>query len=393
MLSSTLGLAKVILNARSARLLILAGILSVGFSFAVILTTQGIMNGYVSSLLKASHTGAGDIQLIPRKGISFIKGPLYKRVEEFGVYNKTPVRQMESFLIHKGVSQGILIKAVDRESFNKVTQLDLKMNEGVVIGEALASDKGIKVNDFINLAFAKGNSAISELPIIKRFKVNQIISHGIYEKDSRLVYVDRAFFNKVIGSGDSYNIIEANIFESKTLNLERINKEADALKKVAVEDFRVKTFIDQHEIILKAVEIQKLSISITLYLIVFIAIFNIAALIYFIREKRLKEFFLFWAVGLSLKYLKRFWYFLILIIWALGGVSSFFFCKLIGIILKNFLIVPGEVYVLNELGLLFNWLEVSFVLLLGLFWMLLLGWWCLRSLYSKELVKGLRQEF
>jgi ABC-type lipoprotein release transport system permease subunit len=81
---------------------------------------------------------------------------------------------------------------VEGENFSKATGLFVAVSPGeIVVGEELARQLNLKVGDEMALTLGKGNDAQGALPGVKVFKLRGVVKHGIYQKDLRLVYLDR----------------------------------------------------------------------------------------------------------------------------------------------------------------------------------------------------------
>ncbi len=86
--------------------------------------------------------------------------------------------------------------------------------------------------------------------------------------------------------------------------------------------FQVEPYWAEYRTLIKAVEVEKTSISLVLQVIVIVAIFNVIAFIIFISEKKAQEFFLLRAFGLSLKQIGIFWRKLLVSMWFFSSILA-----------------------------------------------------------------------
>ena len=295
-------------------------LLGLSFSIGVILSTVGLMDGFESVMKKALKNSVGDFSLTSRKGFfSFdkdVSGPL----KSLGVKEKASFIQTEGFVIFSDFSQGVQVKGVEPGEFSRVTGLGLDFEEGqVAIGIQLSKKFGIKKGDRIVLAFATGNESLSERPLLKGFLVGQILTHGLYQKDERIIYIKRRTLDSILELNGMVNVVSGNL--PVTTSLRSVGK-----KKAVVTDQSMFTFFekasgiipksfyilpywDEYAPLLEAVKHDKLIISVILQLVVIISIFNMVAFIFYVNEKKSREIFLFRALGMSEKELFKTWLF------------------------------------------------------------------------------------
>ncbi|MCK6595445.1 MAG: ABC transporter permease, partial [Bacteriovoracaceae bacterium] len=143
----------------------LAVVLGLGFSVAVILSTIGIMDGFVSTLKTGLQRTNGDMTLTFRRGFFEYDQTMQDRFLSAGITEIAEVVQTESFLIKQSENEsdreakGVLARGVDTKIFGRVVGMDLKVQEHeIVIGSQLAQLLKLKVGDEVVLTMAKGNS-------------------------------------------------------------------------------------------------------------------------------------------------------------------------------------------------------------------------------------------
>jgi putative ABC transport system permease protein len=147
--------------------------------------------------------------------------------------------------------------------------------------------------------------------------------------------------------------------------------------------------------LLKAVQVEKFSITLMLQLIVVIAVFNISAFIIYVNEKKAQDYFLLRVLGLEAKRLSLFWYFIMLLIWGLACVLSLGFLQIFNWALANLSIfdIPGRIYVLSHLEIILAVTDYFIIFSLSLLWMLLITFILVRKWNNKTILSGLRREF
>ncbi|MFZ8932483.1 MAG: ABC transporter permease, partial [Bacteriovoracaceae bacterium] len=264
--------------------------------------------------------------------------------------------------------------------------------EDVALGVELAKYLKVKKGDFVTLAFGNKNKAIVGMPELKRLKVGDIVSHGIYEKDLRTIYINRDFMQKSFAVDDKVNIVlvkAKSIADSDLLALRR-----ELINDLGLE-FNVKIYWQEFSSLIEAVRVERFMIGLILQMVVVIAIFNVLAFIIFLNEERTKELFLIKALGFSQGQLVRSWLFLIFIIWGLSCALSILFVRFFNYALLNisFLRLPPEVYHLTNLEIILDHKDYLVVFGLAMVWLLIFSGFLLYRIKRRPILEGLRREF
>jgi ABC-type lipoprotein release transport system permease subunit len=373
-------------------------ILGFGFSIAVILSTLGIMDGFERSLKSGLKKSTGDLTINSRLGFFELNQNMKKVILDHHIAKYSELIQTESFLIFNEESKGVLVKGID-DYYGEIVGLKLKLNHHeVAIGSEISKALNIKINDEIVLAFAKGNNEFKSLPGLNRYKVVQIIEHGIYQKDSRLVYLPISEVQKTLEVKDRINSVALNIDRDELTgkNEEEVFKnKIESLQEFLGNEFFLRPYWKDFSSLLEAVKVEKVMITLILQLVVVISIFNVLAFIMFINEKKSKELFLFKALGLSQKMLSKLWLKLVFSIWAMSCVVSIIFVMIFKMMLKyiSFFNLPAEIYFMPRLELYLNYKDYAVVFFMALIWINVITFFLLRRIKNKNLLEGLRQEF
>jgi ABC-type lipoprotein release transport system permease subunit len=378
-------------DSKSTLKFLIGVVAGLAFSIAVILATMGIMDGFVKSLNQGLKNSMGDATMISRNGFFVLDSTLQKNLKFSGVAKFSGIVQTESFLIVDEDSHGVMVNGVG-SSYGGVVGIplhELKANE-VAVGFEIAKLHHLKVGDEIVLAFGRGNQEMKSLPTLVRLTISQIIHHGIYQKDSRLVYMRLDEIQRLLEFKNRINLVAMNIGDKH-----KIEESLLKLRELLGHSFSFKPYWKEFASLLEAVRIEKVMISLILQLVVVISVFNILAMIIFINEKKSKELFLFKALGVSQKKMGHLWLELVLVMWAAACILSVIFIEFFKLLLAKLWLfeLPAEIYFMPRLELFLNWKDYGFVFLLALFWIFVITYLLLRKLMKKSLLEGLRQEF
>ncbi|TDJ08903.1 MAG: ABC transporter permease [Deltaproteobacteria bacterium] len=357
------------------------------FSISVILATIGIMDGFEHSLKKGLKQSIGDLYFYSVRGPFKFDQKIKDILKEM---DHTSILQTEGFVVSSEISKGVLVKGIHFTTFEKITGEKIKLGKGeVAIGHQLATVMGLVVGDDLILALSKGNRAVKGLPDLKSFRVGQIFSHGIYEKDLRIIYIAQSVLQKLINVGDKINVVTLNI-PGKDLEEARFE-----LSESLGGSFRVKTFWHEFGSLLEAVEVEKILIGLIFQLVVVISVFNVLAFIIFLNEKKSQEIFLLRALGLNQRKLLGIWLTIITGVWFVSCGLSVLLVAFFNYLLTYVSIfkVPGEIYHLGRLNILLTSKDYILVFGLALVWLLLVFGAGYIRLRKRPILEGLRKEF
>ncbi len=375
--------------------------LGLSFSIAVILSTIGLMDGFVSSMRKGLKNSSGDLSFYSRSGFFKLEEDELSLLKKLGVEEFSASIETQAFIVHDETSKGISIKGIDISSFEKITTKKITLGEGsVALGDELANALGLNIGDEVVLVLAKGNKDLEGLPLLKRFKVSGIVDHGIYQKDLRFVYMKREELSQMLGVGDNVNMYAFNLPKKlEPLDQGKRASVVDSLR-FKVEDilgidYRVKPYWYNFSALLEAVEIEKVTIGLILQIIVVISIFNVLSFVTFLNERKSREIFLFQALGMSAGHLRRSWLSLVLFLWVISCAFSLVFVRAFNFALMNFsfLKVPGDVYYLGSLSLSLDFGDYLLVFSGALIWLFIIVAFALYRMNKQSVLHGLRKEF
>jgi ABC-type lipoprotein release transport system permease subunit len=376
-----------------------AVLLGMAFSIAVILSTMGLMDGFERTLKRGLKKSVGDVAMHSNLGFFVLNNDLKNKFSELNIKTFSALVQTESFLIFNDDSRGVLVKGIDKNYAQIVGYpFDLSPKD-VVIGSEIAKINQIKKGDEIVLTFAKGNTKFKSMPALERFNVAAIINHGIYQKDSRMVYVRLDEIQKILELKNYINMISFNIpgriAVTGASDNEKVENFLPVLRQHFGKEYFFKPYWREFTPLFEAVKTEKFMISLILQIIVIISIFNILAFIIFINEKKAKELFLFKALGLSKKAMSDLWIKLVLLIWGLSCLLSITFVKIFNLALLKFSFfeLPSEIYLMPRIELYLTWKDYFFVFSLALVWIMIITFYLLKKLKQKSLLEGLREEF
>lgn len=371
--------------------------LGLSFSIAVILSTIGIMDGFTKTMRSGLQSSMGDLYFYSRSGFFELTPDEEQTIEDMGLVDLTGYIETQAFLVYEGSSKGVAVKGIDPTEFSNLSGLSISPEEGkVAIGAQLAKQLKIKEGEELVIVLAKGNKGMEGLPSLNRFTVSEIVNHGIYEKDLRFVYMNREELSQILGVTGKRNVYAVNVKDRNQKNLTNIIENFRfQLEDQLGLDYRVKPYWYDYDTLLKAVEIQKLTIGLVLQIIVVVSIFNVLSFITFLDDRKSQQIFLFQALGMGPKDIRKTWYTVITLLWVCSCAFSQVFVEIFNFALGNLSILqlPGSVYNLERIELSIGASDYILVFASTLFWMFLILSFALYRMSKKSILSGLREEF
>lgn len=391
-----LTLIKTFLYGKSSQRFVAGVVLSLGFSISVILCTLGLMNGFDKGLKSSLKIAQGDFTMFSRQGF-FVLDDETKNLLENKNVKISPFLKTEGFFLFKNFSKGVVIHGVSVKEHNITTGLDLKLEPGeVVIGEELASQSNIKKGDLITLTLAQGKGAFKGLPKMFRFRVGQIIKQGVYDKDLRFIYLNKNELQDMLAVGKKINMISLKSLDiNPNSSLEEIENIRHSIDQNLDALFILQPFWNEYSTLIEAVELEKVSITLILQIIVIVAIFNVLAFVIFLNEKKSKEIFLFQTLGMGPRKIFTGWLYLIILMWAFSCILAYIFKLIFSFALKNFeaFSLPGDIYTLTNIDLYISPETYGLVFALAFTWLMLCSLGLFYVLSRKSLLTRLRMEY
>lgn len=364
------------------------------FSQTVILSTIGLMDGFESALKNSLRSSQGEIVMTQSEGAFLLSSKWIDQLQQKFSVLTSGVYQAQALALKNNQSHAVIIQGITPKSFNELTKQKIKVRgQQLAVGKELALSLGIKTGDDLTLALMTDLSkALTGGAELMKYRVAQIVEHGIYEKDLRYVYLSRKHLLEVMG-------LKKNLYNA--LYIGRVGPKKTSLTKLKESlidenpEYFFEYYWEEFSSLIKAVEVEKFSIGFILQVIVVVSIFNLVAFIIYIMERKAQDFFLLRALGVQLNQIRVAFLSLNLMAWFISLFLAIImvFCLNLLLIYSPFLQLPGDVYVLGKMQILLSFNDYLIVFSLALAWVVLVSGILLWRFSKKSLITGLRQEF
>jgi lipoprotein-releasing system permease protein len=276
-------------------LIAVIAILGLSLGVAVLIVVLSVMNGFEEVLRTRI------LSLTAHATISGLEGriadyrPDLAKLDRFpGVVAAAPYIEAQGMLVHGTASAGILVRGIVPDEEKRVADLTPHLLSGhlddlvpgsyrIILGSALAEELRVHVGDRVILVVAEGDvTPVGIMPRMRAFRVDGILSVGMYDYDRRIALVAMPDAAKLLQMGDDVTGIH--------LDLVDMYAAPRVVRAAAIAlggGFNVEDWTGQHVNFFRSIEITKRILFVILSLVVAVAAFNIVStMVMVVKDKR-----------------------------------------------------------------------------------------------------------
>ena len=338
---------------------------SLALGVAILILVSSVMNGFERELRERI------LQAIPHASInggvgseqiSLVRDILEENPE---VIASSPYIETQGLIGSTNSLKGIYIFGVNPLLEQKVSIVSNRIIEGswnsieeekygIVIGDILAFQLGIRVGDMVNILVPDTTLSLAGiLPRTKRFKVTGIFSIGAPEMDQTFAYINITNAQKLLRMGDSVQGIRIryqDLFQARQL----VHQDANRVNHSIGTKFSSSNWTNSYGTLFQAIKMEKFLVFLLLSLVIVVAVFNIVSLsVMTIHEKR-SQIAILMTIGASQSFIQK----IFIYFGSLIGLAGTGLGLIIGLVLTYFL---GPIINFIENLLEIRFLEVYFI--------------------------------
>ncbi|MFQ5580812.1 MAG: FtsX-like permease family protein [Nitrospiria bacterium] len=367
---------------------------------AALIATLAVMTGFTEDLRDKilgtnSHIVISDRT---RDNISNYKNLIDETTKVPHVKSATPFIFRQVLLSSQSNVFGIVLRGIDPEKENDVTEIGKNMIEGrlsdlaepppplpveglsgsassddaervypgVIIGRELAGRLGVFRGEIINVIspVGKDGSTIKEslggpmgfTPKIRKFRVVGVFDSGMYEYDSSLAYVSIREAQKFFNLSDVVSGIEV-----KVDDIFLAGEVAQDIESRLDFPYQARDWMKLNRNLFSALELEKDMMFVILILIILVASFNIVSTLTMTVVEKSREIAILKAMGATRKSITRIFMLEGLIIGGVGVLLGIPLGLSICWVLETFYTLPGDVYYISHLPVKLHAFDVLLV--------------------------------
>ncbi|RVU32511.1 lipoprotein-releasing ABC transporter permease subunit [Neptunomonas marina] len=276
-------------------------------SFISLVSTLGLMLGVAALIVVLSVMNGFDRELrgrilgmVPHATITGYNEPIEdwqtasERVKQDGrVIGTAPFIHAQGMLTHAGQVRGVLVQGVDPQAEANISIVAENMvvgswealgeqRFGIVMGDLLARFLGVQVGDKVTLVLPEASVSVAGVnPRLKRFTVVGLFSVGA-ELDASIGYInikDAARLKRIPAGVEGIRVSFENLFDAPHA-VREIAQNLDGY-------YLISDWTRTHGNLFQAIQMEKKMIGLLLFLIVFVAAFNIVStLVMVVTDKK-----------------------------------------------------------------------------------------------------------
>jgi lipoprotein-releasing system permease protein len=312
-----------LVSRRGSRSVSLVGVIAIGGIFIgvmALIVVLAVLNGMQSELReKILGTNAHVIVLTHGNRPIGDYGAVIAEVERVpGVAAAAPFIYSEAILSGTGDRrEGVIVRGVDPERESAVTEISRNLlsgdmdfgavrgeggRPGAVLGDLLAERLFVSEGDEVVLFSPMANrvTPLGVMPSISRFVVRGIFKTGLYEYDSKFVYLSLADAQAFLGMGDEVSGVEVkvdDIYRAGEIGAEIVDRLGYP--------FRTNDWITLNHSLFSALKLEKTAMFIILTLIVLVAAFNIVSTLVILVRDKTREIGILKSLGLTSRSIRK----------------------------------------------------------------------------------------
>jgi lipoprotein-releasing system permease protein len=278
-------------------------------------------------------------------------------------------------------TKGAIVKGLDLERERSVSSVidsitppitsftaqgfeDGKNVPGIVLGRDLADDLLIYLGEILTLVTAPAEFRAGKIqPQTQEFRVIGFFKTGVYEFDSRFVYIDLRDAEKFFDFEAATHGVGVRIKD--IYSADRVD--ARIMDRLKSAEYGTNNWIQMNRNLFSYIKVEKILMFLLLTLIILVAAFNLVAMLTMVIMEKRNEIGILRSMGASSRGVMSIFMFQGSLIGAMGTGLGVAAGLLICAVLKEIRIdLPPDVYFINTLPVLVDWVDVVMVSLASL---------------------------
>lgn len=285
---------KTLRKERFISLVSIASIAGVAIGVMALIVTLSVMSGFEREL-KEKILGFSNHLVI--SGLTTdLTIDVLKKIKHEQVLGIAPFVEGEAILSSKYASCGVMIRGINTIDEKNVSLLSKWMIDGLfsmatgdaLIGKEMAKRLGLKIGDTISIVSGTFSG-------IQKVKIKGIFCSGMYEYDSRLVFVSIDGAQQLFG-------MDKGRLTGISLKVRDINRVREIAKDIQAKlgwNYQVATWQDLNKNLFFALRLEKVMMFIILTLIVLVGVFNISSCLIMTVFRKIRDVGILKAMGSS----------------------------------------------------------------------------------------------
>ncbi|MDY6862271.1 MAG: lipoprotein-releasing ABC transporter permease subunit [Thermodesulfobacteriota bacterium] len=352
-------------------------VLGVAIGVLALILVLGVMTGFEEDLKNKILGTTAHIRILKSGG--WIKD--YKNAENMikgldGIVASTPFIYSEAMISTESRVSGVILTGISPDSIGEVTNLEKSLKTGtfsdlnpergksglpgIIIGKELAKSLGTGFNKKVSILYPQGFSTVIHP---KRFKVVGIFDSGMYEYDSKWVFISIGAAQRFFNIPDVVTGIEV-----KIKDIYKAREVSHKIQKKLGFPYHVLDWMELNRNLYSALKLEKVAMFIILVLIILVAAFNIASTLIMVVMEKNKDIAILKAIGAKKNAIMKIFVIEGLTIGIVGTFLGAIAGYILGFLLKKyqFIKLPSDIYYISTLPIKMEFFDFFIIIISSL---------------------------
>jgi lipoprotein-releasing system permease protein len=262
-----------------------ASMLGIMLGVMVLITVLSVMNGFEKELRTRILGVVAHVTVSGTEGQLADWSAQVKQLEQNPhVKGAAPYVQKQVMITNGNYMRGAMIQGIDNTQQHKVAEVNFKMLAGsfdtlkardynIILGKELASNLGVQVGDKVTVIVPQVQvTPAGILPRLKRFTVAGIFQLGQPQYDEMGAFIELSDASRLFRLGENVSGVRLRLDD-----LFQAPQMAQELQQQLGKNYKVADWSEEHGSFFRAVKTERIVMTIILFLVVCVALFNLVA--------------------------------------------------------------------------------------------------------------------
>ena len=283
-------------ESRFISIVTLSSIIAISIGIAAVIIILSVMNGFESEIHQRILQLNSHITISLKESRSDID-TLIERLERIKEIKRVSIGyQLKGIIESNKKTSAVIVKSFKGDLFlQKINLTSIKRSE-VIIGQELAQKMNLRIGDRLSLSIpnitAKGKVSFLNN---QTFVIKKIVVYGLQDYDASLLFINEQ---------DADEIAQANQFTKKIsidlFDIYQAKRITMMVKDIFDgKDYRISDWTEDNSVLFSAINIEKMTMTFLLFLIVVIAMFNVIVMLSMSIDAKKKEIAVLKTIGFN----------------------------------------------------------------------------------------------
>ena len=283
-------------ESRFISIVTLSSIIAISIGIAAVIIILSVMNGFESEIHQRILQLNSHITISLKESRSDID-TLIERLERIKEIKRVSIGyQLKGIIESNKKTSAVIVKSFNGDLFlQKINLTSIKRSE-VIIGQELAQQMNLRIGDRLSLSIpnitAKGKVSFLNN---QTFVIKKIVVYGLQDYDASLLFINEQ---------DADEIAQANQFTKKIsidlFDIYQAKRITMMVKDIFDgKDYRISDWTEDNSVLFSAINIEKMTMTFLLFLIVVIAMFNVIVMLSMSIDAKKKEIAVLKTIGFN----------------------------------------------------------------------------------------------